>query len=61
MKVTDPVCGMPIDSERATATETFNGRRYYFCSGSCRDTFRVDPHRYAGQENDNSLDPHRRR
>lgn len=50
MQVTDPVCGMQIDSTEAAATETFQGRRYYFCSASCRDKFRASPERYIGNE-----------
>lgn len=47
MQVTDPVCGMQIDSAKAAATEHFKDRTYYFCSASCRDKFRTAPDRYA--------------
>jgi Cu+-exporting ATPase len=47
MQMTDPVCGVQIDSAKAEATETFQGRTYYFCSASCRDNFRRAPERYA--------------
>jgi len=50
MQVTDPVCGMTIDSSKAAATEVVKGQTYYFCSTSCRDKFRADPDRYAKQE-----------
>ncbi len=47
MQVTDPVCGMQIDSAKAAATEVVQGRTYYFCCGSCHDTFRAAPDRYV--------------
>ena len=30
--VTDPVCGMNIDSEEAAGTIEYEGKTYYFCS-----------------------------
>ena len=30
--VTDPVCGMEIDSAAAAASEEYGGKTYYFCS-----------------------------
>jgi YHS domain-containing protein len=33
--VTDPVCGMEIDSEAAAASEEYQGKTYYFCSEGC--------------------------
>lgn len=47
MQVTDPVCGMTIDSETAAATEVWQGQTYYFCSQSCQEKFRKAPERYA--------------
>ena len=47
MQVTDPVCGMPIDSAKAVATEVVQGQTYYFCSASCHDKFRAAPDRYG--------------
>lgn len=49
MKVTDPVCGMPLDSDKAAANEVREGRTYYFCSASCHDKFKAAPDRYAGK------------
>jgi YHS domain-containing protein len=45
MQVTDPVCGMQIDSAKAAASETAEGQTYYFCSHSCHSQFRANPHR----------------
>jgi YHS domain-containing protein len=46
--VTDPVCGMRIESEEAASTTTFGGTTYYFCSQSCYDAFTADPGTYVG-------------
>ncbi len=45
--VTDPVCGMKIDTEDAAATVDYEGKTYYFCSQVCRDTFVADPASFA--------------
>lgn len=45
--VTDPVCGMRIDTDDAAATAEYEGETYYFCSQGCRDTFVADPMSYA--------------
>jgi len=49
MKVTDPVCGMSVESEKAAATETYQGRSYYFCSPGCRNSFKTDPGKFAAK------------
>lgn len=38
----DPVCGMQVDTSAAPATTVRDGRRYYFCSDRCHDTFTPD-------------------
>lgn len=58
MQVTDPVCGMKIDSAKAAATEVFKGQTYYFCSASCHDKFHAAPDRYAGQQEKGGKDHH---
>ena len=40
--VTDPVCGMRIDSDDAVATAEHEGKPYYFCSRACHDAFIAD-------------------
>jgi Cu+-exporting ATPase len=47
-KVKDPVCGMMIDRETATARVDLEGQTYYFCSTECRATFEANPERYVG-------------
>ena len=45
--VTDPVCGMQLDSSQAEAQAVHDGVAYYFCSTECRDTFLEDPGKYV--------------
>src|SRR5204862_7786658 len=47
--VTDPVCGMRIDSNDAVATAERDGTTYYFCSEACADAFLGDPASYAAE------------
>jgi Cu+-exporting ATPase len=36
---TDPVCGMYVDEARSTLAAIVRGRKYYFCSETCREIF----------------------
>jgi YHS domain-containing protein len=47
--VTDPVCGMKVDREKALIAE-HAGRTYFFCSAGCRARFENGPERYGGKE-----------
>ena len=40
--VTDPVCGMSIEREKAAATLERGGTTYYFCSKGCRAEFEAE-------------------
>jgi Cu+-exporting ATPase len=44
--VTDPVCGMEIDSAAAAASEEYGGKTY-FCSEACHQQFVAAPEQYA--------------
>lgn len=47
--VHDPVCGMALDRNKATASghiETYNGETVAFCSDKCRDKFKANPAKY---------------
>lgn len=44
--VTDPVCGMSVDTANLGVVLVHNGRTCYFCSEGCRDTFAADPAGY---------------
>jgi Cu+-exporting ATPase len=43
----DPVCGMRVDSESATAQQDYQGKTWYFCSEHCHNKFQADPAHYA--------------
>jgi len=49
MKVTDPVCGVQVDTEKAVAQEDYGGRTFFFCSAECHRLFRTSPERYLGR------------
>ena len=42
----DPVCGMDVQPESASATETYAGQTYYFCCKGCAAKFRAEPAKY---------------
>ncbi len=43
----DPVCGMTVSVEGATATVEYEGTTYFFCCPHCRAAFLEEPARYA--------------
>jgi P-type Cu+ transporter len=45
-KVTDPVCGMQIDSANAAGEIVRDGETFHFCSDGCKEAFTSDPERY---------------
>ncbi|MFC3100784.1 heavy metal translocating P-type ATPase [Altererythrobacter lauratis] len=44
--VTDPVCGMKVDTRTAEHTHQLGSTTYYFCSSRCLDRFKADPDRF---------------
>ena len=44
----DPVCGMTIDVDEPGATSEHNGKLFYFCCSSCKESFETQPERYVG-------------
>ena len=44
----DPVCGMTINTVRATGSRERGGATYWFCSDLCVDRFDADPGAYTG-------------
>ncbi|MFW9793307.1 MAG: heavy metal translocating P-type ATPase [Candidatus Thorarchaeota archaeon] len=42
----DPICKMKVDTATTDLYTDFEGKRYYFCSQSCKDTFEGDPEKY---------------
>ncbi|MBS1156212.1 MAG: ATPase, type:Copper-translocating P-type ATPase:Heavy metal translocating P-type ATPase [Proteobacteria bacterium] len=47
--VTDPVCGMQVDTVSAKASHEYAGQKYWFCSSHCQQQFAADPQRYVAQ------------
>ena len=45
--VIDPVCGMEVSPHKSDFSAKFEDKEYHFCIGSCRDTFLLNPIRYA--------------
>ena len=52
--VTDPVCGMAVETRTAQHKLELGGTPYYFCSARCLEKFRADPDRYL---NPPAVDP----
>ena len=50
MTVTDPVCKMLIDSDKAVVTSEYKGRTIYFCAKGCKIAFDKNPERYLAAE-----------
>ena len=44
--VTDPVCKMTIDENKAVGKSEFDGKTYYFCAASCKAKFDANPSAY---------------
>ncbi|MDE1828162.1 MAG: YHS domain-containing protein [Candidatus Micrarchaeota archaeon] len=42
----DLVCGMEV-SESSKFASSYKGRKYYFCSGKCKEAFDKSPDKYA--------------
>lgn len=55
-RVTDPVCGMTIDSDSAAGQSQYEGRTFYFCSAECKRQFDANPSRYAGKAQSSTAD-----
>ncbi|HET7101071.1 MAG TPA: heavy metal-binding domain-containing protein, partial [Terriglobia bacterium] len=42
-QVTDPVCGMKVDPQRAAGRWNYHGQTYYFCGRRCLEKFQANP------------------
>lgn len=49
-KVKDPVCGMLIDESTAKASTEREGKKFYFCSTTCREEFERAPGKYLDKQ-----------
>ena len=45
--VTDPVCKMTIDENKAAGKSDYQGKTYYFCAPICKKKFDADPEQYV--------------
>src|SRR5690606_1167499 len=52
LQLTDPVCGMPVTKDSVNQVQ-HEGKRFYFCSTKCSETFKRDPKKCTGQKNKN--------
>ena len=43
----DVVCGMELSPARVEHVSEYEGTKYYFCSGSCKNNFEKDHEKYA--------------
>jgi len=59
MKVTDPVCGMQIDSESAVGQVEWQGHNYYFCGTGCKAGFECEPQRFVHRDGSIKARAHR--
>ena len=46
----DPVCKMEVEESKAAATSEYKDKKYYFCSGACKQAFDQDPEKYLAEE-----------
>jgi YHS domain-containing protein len=49
-QVTDPVCGMTVDTTTANLKSEYQGQSYYFCGPGCKKAFDKEPEKYMGQD-----------
>ena len=63
--LTDPVCGMRVESAAAAHTRQHRGETYHFCSAWCARKFDGDADAYiaasslrADRDQENTDDPH---
>ena len=48
--VTDPVCKMTIDENKAAGKSEYHGNTFYFCAIGCKKKFDADPSAYAKRD-----------
>lgn len=56
--VTDPVCGMKVDTQTSQHRHELDGTPYYFCSARCLEKFTANPDRYLNPPNDDPAVTH---
>ena len=43
----DPVCGMLVKTDEASGSTEYQGKHYFFCAVSCKESFDRSPQRYT--------------
>jgi P-type Cu+ transporter len=43
----DPICGMLVKTDEAAGRSEYQGKSYFFCALSCKETFDRNPETYA--------------
>jgi len=43
----DPVCGMLVKTDEAAARGEYQGKHFFFCAASCKESFDRNPQRYV--------------
>lgn len=56
----DPVCGMTVDDNQATAKVEYQGVTYYFCSAGCHKEFGAHAEKYLAKKPDDGHGGHTR-
>ncbi len=51
----DPVCNMEVSRMTAIDECVHQGKTYYFCATSCRESFEADPEKYTRQHRQHGL------
>ena len=46
----DPICKMDVDIATAKLVSEYQGKKYYFCSQNCLNTFEANPEEYKDQD-----------
>ena len=46
----DPICKMDVDTTTATLVSEYDGKKYYFCSPYCKETFDNNPEQYKNMD-----------
>ncbi|MFX1481624.1 MAG: heavy metal translocating P-type ATPase [Promethearchaeota archaeon] len=46
----DPICKMDVITATATFISEYEGKKYFFCSSNCKETFDKNPGQYQGQD-----------
>lgn len=48
--VKDLVCSMDVNEDKAAASSSYKGKKYYFCSPVCKTKFDENPEKYLNRE-----------